>query len=395
MKITLFRYLIREQTVPLGICFLGACLILLNGRLLQLSRYLFSSSVTLIDVAELISLSVPRLVDYALPLAALIGVLLAFVRLNGDGELIAMRAAGIGFLELLPSVLCVLSLATLLCFCNALFVIPRANNLFESKLRSWGRAVLPSLMKEGAFINIIPKVVFFFDAVNPADLSVEGVLVQDQRQPDVRLTIVAERAQISYQGDFNHVVFRLANGVITSIPDNMENAQAVSFKTYELSLALDEVMGAPSRIHVGRDEMTLAELQRMSRQEGNEDHLLYALEFHNRLAFPFSCLLLGLAGAPLGALFRRRSRLGAVSVGVVVYLAFYVGHSAGKGFGENGLVSPLLAVWAPNICTALGVAYLWTKTHKETPFAVVSVFKHMYPYLRRVSGAIAHLGGAL
>ena len=394
MKITLLRYLIKEQIVPLNICFFGVCLILLNGRLLQLSRYLFSPSVTLIDLVQLISLSVPRLVDYALPLAALLGVLLAFVRLNSDGELIALRAAGIGFLELLPAVLCVLSLATFLCFSNTLFIVPHANNLFESKLRSWGRAVLPSLMKEGTFIDIIPKVLFFFDAVNPADLSVEGVLVQDQRQPDIRLTIVAERAQVSYQGDFSHVVFRLANGVITSIPDNMENAQAVSFKTYELSLALDEVIGASSGIPMGRDEMTLVELQRMSRQEGNEDRLLYVLEFHNRLAFPLSCLLLGLIGAPLGALFGRGSRLGAVTLGVVVYLAYYVCHSAGKGFGENGLVSPFLAVWTPNICTALGVAYLWTKTHRETPFAVVSVLKHIDPYLRRLKGAAGRLGGA-
>jgi len=95
MKKTIYKYLIREQIVPLSVCFFGLSLILIMGRLLQLTRYLFTSSLTVGDLVSVIAFAMPGLVLYALPMAALVGVLLAFVRLNSDNELVALRAAGV------------------------------------------------------------------------------------------------------------------------------------------------------------------------------------------------------------------------------------------------------------------------------------------------------------
>lgn len=376
--------MVKEQILPITICFFGVCLILVTGRLLQLTRYLFTSSATLLDMTEIICFALPRLVLYALPMATLIGVLLAFVRLNGDSELIAIRAAGIGFCQFLPAILVVLLLTTSLSFYNTLHVMPLANGIFESKLKSLGKTSLPSLMKEGAFIDIIPKVVFFFKAVDPADLSVEGVFVQDQRQPDIRLAIVAERGQINYQRDQNHILFKLTNGIITRIPDDLKDAQAISFKTYDLSLALDEAFGSASKSSKSRKEMTLKELRQMNRKEGKKFDVRYELELHNRLALPMSCLLLGLIGPPLGALFRQRSRMGGITVGIGIFLAYYVGLSAGRGLGENGLISAFFAVWTPNLCAAGIAVYLWVKAQRETPFRLASVLSHWKSLLGRV-----------
>ena len=109
MKKTLYKYLIREQIVPLSVCFFGLSLILITGRLLQLTRYLFTSSLTFADLVALMAFAMPNLVLYALPMATLVGVLLAFVRLNSDNELIALRAAGIGFHQFFPAIISLLA----------------------------------------------------------------------------------------------------------------------------------------------------------------------------------------------------------------------------------------------------------------------------------------------
>ncbi|NLI34100.1 MAG: YjgP/YjgQ family permease [Deltaproteobacteria bacterium] len=384
MLTTLTRYLLKEQLIPLSICFLGLSLILITGRLLQLTRYLFVSSVNLWDFAELMGFAMPKLIIYAFPMATLIGILLALLRLNSDSELIALRAAGIGFAQLFPAIFLVASLATLLSFCNSIYLLPQANTSFQNKLKSIGRISIPAILTEGTFIDLIPNLVFFFDSVKTTELTVKGILVQDQRQPDIRIVIIAESAQIAYQKDFSHIIFKIRNGIITRIPDNLKEAQAITFKTYELSLALDEIFGSLSTGSKGRKEMNLTELYRASYGDQKKADPRFALEFHNRLALPMSCLFLGLAGAPLGALFRQRSRLTGITLGILIFLAYYLGLSAGRGLGENRLVSPLTAMWTPNLCTAFLAAYLWIKINREAPFGPVILWTRILRRFPRI-----------
>ncbi len=124
MKKTLYTYILREQCPPVLICLAGVCFVLITGQLLQLMRILFASSCSLKDITELVLFAMPRLILYAAPMAALLGVMLAFVRLNSDNELIAFRAAGTGFLGFLPPVLAVLSLISILAFVNTIWVLP-------------------------------------------------------------------------------------------------------------------------------------------------------------------------------------------------------------------------------------------------------------------------------
>ena len=233
MKKTFYIYTLREQIIPVFICLTGICFLLVTGQLLQLMRILFASSCSLKDIGEIVLFALPRLISYATPMAALLGVMLAFVRLNGDNELIAFRAAGIGFLGFLPPVLGVLVFATALSFINTIFVIPVTNHAFQAKLRSLGRNSVPSLLKEGVFISAIPNLVLFFRSVDHSDLSINGVFIQDQRQPKEKVTIASETAQVVIPLDSNSITFKLADGGLTRTSQDLKEAQAVVFKNYD------------------------------------------------------------------------------------------------------------------------------------------------------------------
>ena len=382
MKKTLFKYLVKEQIVPLSVCFFGLSLILITGRLLQLTRYLFTSSLTLRDLFEIMAFAMPNLVLYALPMASLVGVLLAFVRLNSDNELVALRAAGVGFHQFFPGIISLLMVTTIFSFFNVLWLMPSANRAFEIKLKSLGRSILPVLLREGTFIDTVPKIVFFFGSVDPASLKIGGIFVQDNRQPDVRVAIVADRAHIAFPSDLSQIIFKISHGMITRVSDDLKNAQAIAFKDYDLALSMDELFGASSGFTKGRKEMTLSELVGKTREQGAEHDLSFSLEFHRRFALPLSCLLLGLVGAPLGALFRQRGRMAGMTMGLGVFLAYYVVLSAGKGLGENGLISPFLAVWLPNLLTALVAVSLWIKVQREVPLTIGNI-PQSWQWMRR------------
>jgi lipopolysaccharide export system permease protein len=385
MKKTLYKYLIGEQFTTLSVCFFGLSLILVTGRLLQLTRYLFTSSVTVGDLLEIMAFAMPNLILYALPMATLVGVLVAFARLNSDNELVALRAAGIGFHQFLPAILSLLVITTLFSFFNALYLMPSANRAFEIKIKSLGRSILPLLLKEGTFIDAIPKVVFFFKSVDPANLKIEGILVQDSRQPDIQAVIVADHATIAFPSDGSQLIFKISNGIITRVADDHKTTQAIAFKNYDLALSMNELFGESSEFRKGKKEMTLSELLEIIQEGGPRYDLSLSLELHRRLALPFSCLLLGLVGAPLGAMFRQSGRMAGLTVGLGVFLAYYIALSAGKGLGENGLISPFLAVWLPNLLTAMVAVSLWVKIQREIPAGVWDIRRRWQSLRQRLA----------
>jgi lipopolysaccharide export system permease protein len=370
MKKTLYFYLVEEQLAPLFVGFLGLTVILLTGRLLQLTRYLFTSSLTVSDLIELMAYALPKLMLFAMPMATLMGILLAFVRLSGDNELVALRAAGVAATQFLPAALSVLLFSTTLSYFNTIYLIPSSSQAFEQKLKSIGKVSLPAFLKEGTFIDVVPNLVFFFKSVNASNLSIEGVFAQDQRQQDVRLVIVAQRAQILVPRSLKQLIFKMSDGIITRVPDTFKDAQAITFKSYDLAISLDDLFGGPGKSGKGKRLMTLTELYQMAYETPNAQPkaiVPFALELHQRLALPLGCLFLGLIGPPLGALFRQRSRMTGITLGLSIYLAYYVILSAGKGLGENGVVPPSVAMWAPNVLSGLLALYLWVKMQRETP----------------------------
>jgi lipopolysaccharide export system permease protein len=385
MRIILYRYLIREQLIPVSVCLLGLTLVLLTGRLMQVIPYLFASSVTPKDFIELMALAMPRLLLYALPMATLVGVLIAFVRLKEDNELVAIRAAGVGFHQFRPAVLSVILMTTLISFFNTIYIMPVANIGFDAKLKTLGRASIPALLQERTFIDMVPNLVFFFHKVNSADLSVEGLFLQDRRTSEVKVSIVAERAQLFYQEAENQLLFRISDGIITRVEDDLEDAQTVSFKVYDFLLSLDELFQSSLDDFKHKSEMSMKELYQMiTLGKGLINTNIYALELHQRLALPMSCFLLGLVAAPLGALFRQGHRIAGMTIGLTIFLTYYILLSAGKGFGESGLIPPFLAVWAPNLLTATLVFYLWTKMRRETPFTLASLWGYYQSRFQRL-----------
>jgi lipopolysaccharide export system permease protein len=248
---------------------------------------------------------------------------------------------------------------------NSLYVIPFSNQAFEMKLKAVGRDSLPAFLKEGSFIDVFPKMVFYFRSVDPANLSIEGIFVQDQRREELRTTIIAESGHIGFQRDTNQLILRIANGIITRVPDNLKDAQSITFSEYDLIISLNELFGGAEKGGKNKNYMTLGDLLREIRERGGASSIRYALALHERLALPLSCLLLGLVAAPLGAIFRHKGRMTGTALGLSIFIAYYVLFSAGNGMAKNGLIATSIGVWTPNVLTAVLAALLWKRAHQE------------------------------
>uniref|UniRef100_A0A831ZYH7 LPS export ABC transporter permease LptF n=1 Tax=Desulfacinum infernum TaxID=35837 RepID=A0A831ZYH7_9BACT len=358
----LYRYLVMEQLTPAALCFFGLLMILVTGRLMQFLQYLTAASVSPAVVVTVMGLALPKLALYALPMAALIGTVLAFVRLNADNELTAMRSAGIGFRQMAPAVLTLALAFTALSFYTSTRLMPTANRQLKTTLKSLGRAVIPALLREGRFIDTVPHMVFFFDHVDAQEQTVRGVLIHDARDPRTRVTITARRAAIRERADGKEVLIQVHDGMLSRMGSDLTTSQTITFQTYDLVLSIDALFGADSEAVWKKGEMTMDELHRALVQTRDRR---YALEWHKRLALPFACLVLGLAAAPFGVLFPQGRRMGGIILGIALFLAYYILLSAGNALGEQRLLPPAAGIWLPNALTGSLALFLWVKAHRR------------------------------
>jgi lipopolysaccharide export LptBFGC system permease protein LptF len=83
---------------------------------------------------------------------------------------------------------------------------------------------------------------------------------------------------------------------------------------------------------------------------------LVALE--RKLSFPFVTIILTLLAVPFALTTGRRGAMYGVGLGIVLALSYWVSASVFAALGTGGLVSPLLAAWAPNLLFTAGAGYL-------------------------------------
>ena len=146
----------------------------------------------------------------------------------------------------------------------------------------------------------------------------------------------------------------------------------VDFQEYNLRVALTRPGANQEK---GESEMTLGEL--INPPAGRYDakaRLSMQLEFHSRLALPFSCFVFTLLAMPLGIQNRRSGKAAGFSISIGILLLYYVALSAFKTLGEKGVLSPALACWSPNLVFLALAAYLFYKTATEQPLPLTALY---------------------
>ncbi|TVZ57387.1 lipopolysaccharide export system permease protein [Lutibacter sp. Hel_I_33_5] len=72
---------------------------------------------------------------------------------------------------------------------------------------------------------------------------------------------------------------------------------------------------------------------------------LYDVEFYNRIAFSFSCLILFFIGAPLGSIIRKGGFGLPMILAISTYVLYFFGNSFGRNLAEESSVTAFLGSW--------------------------------------------------
>jgi len=373
MKKTLYAYIFKEIPTPFLVGMATFTLMLLMGRFLKLAEMVVEKGVPLTDVILMVAYLLPSFWLFTIPMALLLAILLAFGRLSGDGEVTAMKSCGISLYGLLPPPLAFSLLASLACLGVTIYAVPWGNNSFKSLLVRVAQASAGVVVKEKVFNDAFPGMVIYADSFDPKGQTMGGVIIHDERDPDQPATIFANSGAMLSDPRTRAIEFHLKDG---SVHKSAADAgyRMLAFQEYNLRVTIADTDTERDK---GEAEMTLTELRRPPAGLSAKRLISRQLEFHSRLALPFSCFVFTLLAMPLGIQNRRSGKAAGFSLSIGILLFYYIVLSAFKTLGSKGIVAPVLACWGPNLAFLLLALYLFKKTASEEPLPLATLYPRL------------------
>ncbi len=351
------RYVALEFLRPFGFG-MGLFLVLIFlGHVFDRATILSRSQASLGTILLYLWLEVPFYAVKIMPVATMLATLFAIGSLRRTGEWVAAQAAGYAPLQLArPLFACALLVAgltfaaqeTLLPWCTA-----RANELYRDEIKRqpekagvWTNVVL--IGRPGDFLTAAA-----FDA--RAGL-MERVVLDEYRELDLARQLDARSA--TWDAGRGRWVF--LDGVSRLYePGKLLPSSETPFTSLESDL--DTPPGVLVPQDVDPDEMSLVQTWRHIRRltaVGSSARAAW-VAFHEKIAFPFSNLIVCACGLWFGLAAGRTSRslhfAGALGV-AFVYWWFL---SLGEALGQAGRLGPVAAAWLGNaVFGTLGVVGL-------------------------------------
>lgn len=357
----LTRYVLRELAPPTLLGFGFYTFIILMNQLFELAEMIIKQSLPFSIVLELLLLSLPHIVVLTIPMALLVGILIAIGRLSADSEIIAMQSAGLSPGAIYRPVFYFSVLVFLINLGLMTWVLPAGNKRLQERRVELLTSVIEKEIQPRVFFDEYPDRVIYINDVDPATGLWRGVLISDTADPDQQRVIVADAGRLSVTSGTRQVWLDLFESQ-THVSSLLRPERYDLNRNEEQRLLLDDPATAPveSRsLAKSLEEMHLIELfARLKKAQAERDPLdarFLKVEIHQRLAIPFACIAFGVLGLPLGVTNRRGGKSSGFSLSIGIILLYYVLLNNGEDLARSGKLPPAIGMWLPNlVLLALG-----------------------------------------
>ena len=328
--------------------------IVLAARMLQLLEWIITYGASPLDVLIIVLSLLPGAILFALPATLLMAVLVAYLRLSEDNEIVALKTSGFSFYQMIPPAVFVSVVALITAVLISSLATPWGTKTFKQFLFHLAYSKADIGIKERVFSEPFQGFTFYINSFSPKDRQMEDIFLVDRRDPTMATTIMAKGGRILIDPKTRMVMVYFEEGTIFTTDKKMESARTVRFRTYHLTIDANDLMASASSRKKGGKEMGTQELlQRVkSDREGGANYNETAVELMERFSVPLAVFLMGIIGVPLGAQIRSGGRLIGVVVSLLIFLLYYLSLVGMRNIGETGKLSPFVAPWIPVLLLA-------------------------------------------
>ncbi len=358
----------------------------------QGSRYsdiIFSANIPTGLIWQLTFALAPNVIAFTCPMAILIGVIIGLSKMQGDSELIAVRAAGVGNFQIVVPILLLGFFLSIFAFFINLRGVPFAARIVRQVAVQAAIYKLESPIEPGVFNTEINDYTVYVKDGDVEKGTWKNVFIynEDKKSNSTRL-ITSKSGRIDFEADSNELV--LENAVITTISDAdapVKNAitassgakpkKYVSENVGRIRLAIQtkrgELIEKVSNSEQTPDELGISELARYAETKSGRQKIEAQVLMLRRLILSITPLIFAVLGAALILRFNRRGRGFGIFLALVSLIGYYLIALLGEQLARTEQISALAGSLLPLTASIAVIAWLFLANRIVLP-SVFSIF---------------------
>ena len=376
MKLTVYKYIFNEIWPTFLVSMFVSIFIVVAAKILPITELIISRRSHATQVVGIIIYLLPDIIAFTLPAACLIAVVVAFLRLSADSEIIALKSCGVSLYQMLPPVLVFSLLSFFIAIVISIVAVPWGNRSFKDLVFQIAESKADLGIKERVFCEAFDNVVFYVNSFSGRERLMKDVFVMDRRDKAITNTIVADEARILLHPQQRIITLHFIKGTIFVVEKNLQSVRTIRFNTYDLNIGLKDIMAALSSRRKAPKEMTVGQLIKQLKMapEWKVTHNKMMIELLEKGSIPLAVFFMGIIGVPLGAQMRGRGRSAGIGVSLFVFLIYYMCLAGVRSVCETGAVSPAIGVWIPDLFLFISSVYFLRRVANERPISFLPAF---------------------
>ena len=297
---------------------------------------------------------IPSFINAFSPLFVFIAVIYFTTKLADNSEIIAMFSSGLSFDRLVkPYMISASSIAAITFLLNS-FIIPPGNVVrldFENKYTNTPKQFNPANFQ----LEVEQGVYAYFTTYSPYNNTGKGFCLDKFEGKELvsRLTAKTIKWDSVYHWKVNDYIIRNFEGMKETISTgvSMDTILTITPSDFLISYGDFEKLTTPK----------LKEYIDRQKKRGIGNIQQFEIEYHRRFAISLASFILTLIGVSLSSR-KIKGGLGLnIGLGLLLSFSYILFMQITSTFAISGLVSPMIAVWIPNVLFVFIAAILYKK----------------------------------
>lgn len=358
------RYLIIHFLIPFFYCIFAFLILYITYDLsINLDEFL-KYKVSIFKVARYYLLNIPLILVNSTPIAILLASLYSLGNMNRHHEIVAMRASGIHIDRIIvPFLILGTILAVVIFIINDQFVCKYSFEGSSLKQEIFNNSdTNSSVWKNFPFRDPSSNRDWFVESFNYQTKELQGVTVREfGENGEIQRKIIAQNCRWINNGQWlflNGTIFYYTS---KGLPVQVGDALTMQPQKFAKMIMPYEV--TPADFENSRKDVSSMNFRSLLRylMFHNKNSRLYRtilIDLHNKIAFPFVCIVAVLVGIPFAIKTQRGGFIKGIGICIIIFLAYYGMSILSVALGKKGALPPLIAVWLPNVVFLLFGAVL-------------------------------------
>ncbi|MBA2335382.1 MAG: LptF/LptG family permease [Blastocatellia bacterium] len=386
-SLTISIYLIKTILPYFVLSWLLLSVILFVQQASRFSDIFFSVNIPASLVWQLSLALIPNVIAFTCPMAVLVGVIIGLTKMQGDSELIAIRAAGVGNFQISIPILVLGILLSFFAFFINLKGVPFAAAIVRQVALQTAIYKLESPIEPGVFNTEVAGFTIYVKDGDIAEGTWKNIFIfnEDEKTRTVRL-ITSTNGRIDYADQLTELV--LENAVSSTFTTDSSGEKFVSESIGEVRYAVKtrrgELIEKLSSTEITPDELGLSQLAEYAKSKDGRERTEAQILWQRRIILSITPLIFCLLGTALILRFSRKGRGFGIFAALLILISYYLLAFLGEQLARTerfsvfaGSLIPiafsLLAVFWFNLSGKLGSLTVWVK--KLTNLFPKKIFK--------------------